>query len=63
MPDRKTDRSLLGAEAVPGGLAEIRRRVQSALEAKSLPRNPLRGPRPGGRVARAMRWLRARFAP
>lgn len=63
MLDRKAERSLLGAEAVPGGLAEIRRRVQAALDAKTRHRNPLKGLRPDGRIARAMRWLRERLSP
>jgi hypothetical protein len=61
MPNRKAESSLLGAEAVPGGLAEIRRRVQAALDAKRRPRNPMKGLRPDGRLARAMRWLRERL--
>jgi hypothetical protein len=61
MLDRKTERSLLGAEAVPGGLAEINRRVQAALDAKARSRHPMHGPRSEGRIARAMRWLRKRF--
>lgn len=63
MPDRNTERSLLGAEAVPGGLAEIKRRVQAALDAKARDRNPLRDARSRGRIARAMRWLRQRLTP
>jgi hypothetical protein len=62
MADRKAERSFLGAEAVPGGLAEIRHRVQAALDAKSRDRHPLKGPRPDGRIARAMRWLKGKFA-
>jgi len=63
MLDRKTERSLLGAEAVPGGLAEINRRVQAALDAKARGKHPMQGLRSEGRIARAMRWLRGRFTP
>jgi hypothetical protein len=62
MFDRKTEHPLLGDEAIPGGLAEIKRRVQAALDAKSRDRNPLREARSRGRIAKAMRWLRKTFA-
>lgn len=62
MFDRKTEPPLLGDEAIPGGLADIKHRVQAALDAKARDRNPLRGARSSGRVANAMRWLKKRFA-
>lgn len=62
MFDRKTEQPLLGDEAIPGGLAEIKRRVQASLDAKARHRHPMKGPRSGGRVAGVVRWLRNRFA-
>lgn len=57
MQDAKADQSWLGAEALPGGLAEINRINQAHLEGEVRVRQAVYA-RPGGIFAAAMRLMR-----
>ena len=55
---KKAEFSWLGAEALPAGLTEINRTIQTWAEAGSRKRHfPLRESRPAGLIAIAARWM------
>jgi hypothetical protein len=63
MKIREPEASWLGAEAIPGDLAEINRLSLATKAAAAQRRGPRQAPRRPGLIASAVRWLKTPHSP